>query len=103
MLISLGILLITLGQEKTCEAKDATCTAGSDLPETLSKKTHKTQFVHFFSDTSYCSSSSNNKDLYSHSGPAQAYRLKSSAISSTVCHKFVADDHSYKVSLWPFT
>jgi hypothetical protein len=102
LLIFLGILLIALGQEeKTCDAKDATCNAESDLPETLSKKTHKTRAVRFFSDTSYCSSSS-NKDLYSNGGSAQAY-LKSSAISSTVCHKRVAEDHSYKVSSWPFT
>jgi hypothetical protein len=100
-------------EEVTCNAEDGTCPASSTVATTTSptgrsnddatsltttSQKHQTRSIRFFSQTSYCSSTT--KDLYQHSGSAQAYR-PNAVVSSTVCPKSMANDVPYKVSSWP--
>lgn len=98
----LCIAVVALAQEEgTCDSNDGTCQASLSTPsKSSSKAKHKTRSIRFFSQKSYCTSSTN--DLYQNGGSAQAYR-PNAAISSTVCPKNMADDLPFKVSSWPFT
>lgn len=100
--VLLWIYAVAIAQEEgTCDASDGTCQAS---PSTSSRKSarvkHQTRSMRFFSQTSYCTSSTNG--LYRNGGSAQAYR-PNAAMSSTVCPKSIADELPFKVSSWPFT
>ncbi|KAG7344172.1 hypothetical protein IV203_022180 [Nitzschia inconspicua] len=105
--------MIVLAQdEATCDVNDGTCqaaptttTSASITPTSTSTTTrirpkHKTRSMRFFSQTSYCTSSTS--DLYRNGGSAQAYR-PNAAMSTTVCSKNMSDYLPYKVSSWPFS
>jgi hypothetical protein len=112
LLTFLFLSLVSTGQaeEITCDATDGICQASSSTTTTTSStsddddasstrsKNHRTRSMRFFSQTSYCSSTTS--DLYQHNGSAQAYR-PNAAISSIVCPKSMADDLHYSVSSWP--
>jgi hypothetical protein len=95
-------------EERTCDAIDGTCQASSSSSTTTStsvvssttSKQLQTRSIRFFSETSYCTSTT--KDLYQNNGSAQAY-LPNTAISSTVCSKTMSDEVPYKVSSWPLS
>jgi hypothetical protein len=87
------------GQDGTCQAS-STCTSSTSVESSTMSQKQLTRSMRFFSQTSYCSSTT--KDLYQNSGSAQAYR-PNAVESSTVCPKTMAGELPYKASSWPFS